>query len=228
MLSAQEWEVVLLSLRVATASVLLSLPPAIAVAYVLARRRFPGKMVLDAAVHLPLVLPPVVVGFALLALFGRQGPLGRFFADAFGIVFAFRWTGAALASAVMGFPLMVRAIRLSLEAIDPRLETAARTLGASSAWIFASVTLPLAAPGIVTGVLLSFARGLGEFGATITFVSNIPGETETLPLAIYSLTQAPGGDAQALKLSLVAVVLSALALAVSQWLAARHPRAGPA
>ncbi len=148
----------------------------------------------------------------------------RLFEDWFGIVFAFRWTGAALASAIMGFPLMVRAIRLSLEAVDPRLETAARTLGGSPAWIFASITLPLALPGVITGVLLSFARGLGEFGATITFVSNIPGETETLPLAIYSLTQTPGGDAQALKLSIVAVLLSVLALAASQWLTARHAR----
>jgi molybdate transport system permease protein len=223
-MTPQEWEVVLLSLRVAAVSVLMSLPLALLVAYTLARGRFPGKTVLDAAVHLPLVLPPVVVGFALLALFGRQGPLGRVLEEWFGIVFAFRWTGAALASAVMGFPLMVRAIRLSLEAIDPRLETAARTLGGSPAWTFVSVTLPLALPGVITGVLLSFARGLGEFGATITFVSNIPGETETLPLAIYSLTQAPGGDAQALKLSLVAVALSAAALAVSQFLTTRHSR----
>jgi molybdate transport system permease protein len=223
-LTSTEWGIVLLSLRVAAVSVVVSLPVAIAVAYLLARKDFPGKTLVDAVVHLPLVLPPVVVGFALLALFGRHGPIGQVLEAAFGLVFAFRWTGAALASAIMGFPLMVRAIRLSLEGIDPRLETAARTLGGSDAWVFASITLPLAVPGLITGVLLSFARGLGEFGATITFVSNIPGETETLPLAIYSLTQVPGGDAQALKLSIVAVVLSVLALTVSQWLARRHAR----
>ena len=220
-LSAEEFSIVLLSLRVATVSVVFSLPVAILVAYILARKQFPGKTVLDAAVHLPLVLPPVVVGFALLVLFGKHGPVGSVLNDWFGIVFAFRWTGAALASAIMGFPLMVRAIRLSIEAIDQRLETAAKTLGGSRVWVFASITLPLALPGIITGVLLSFARGLGEFGATITFVSNIPGETETLPLAIYTFTQVPGGDAQALRLSLIAVLLSAIALAVSQWLAAR-------
>jgi len=220
-LSPEEVGIVLLSLRVAVVSVLCSLPIAILVAYVLARTRFPGKILVDAVVHLPLVLPPVVVGFALLVLFGKRGPIGSMLNDWFGIVFAFRWTGAALASAIMGFPLMVRAIRLSIEAIDRRLETAATTLGGSRAWVFASITLPLALPGIITGVLLSFARGLGEFGATITFVSNIPGETETLPLAIYSLTQVPGGDAQALRLSIIAVVLSVLALVVSEWLTAR-------
>ena len=220
-LSPEEVGIVLLSLRVAVVSVLCSLPIAILVAYVLARTRFPGKILVDAVVHLPLVLPPVVVGFALLVLFGKRGPIGGLLNDWFGIVFAFRWTGAALASAIMGFPLMVRAIRLSIEAIDRRLETAATTLGGSRAWVFASITLPLALPGIITGVLLSFARGLGEFGATITFVSNIPGETETLPLAIYSLTQVPGGDAQALRLSIIAVVLSVLALVVSEWLTAR-------
>ncbi|MFL6653526.1 MAG: molybdate ABC transporter permease subunit, partial [Sulfurifustis sp.] len=191
-------------------------------AYALARKRFYGKTLIDAAVHLPLVLPPVVVGFGLLVLFGKHGPIGRVLDDWFGIVFAFRWTGAALASAIMGFPLMVRAIRLSIETIDRRLETAAQTLGASRPWVFASITLPLALPGIVTGVLLSFARGLGEFGATITFVSNIPGETETLPLAIYTFTQVPGGDGQALRLSLIAVVLSLAALAVSEWLTRRR------
>ena len=224
-LSPEEVGIVLLSLRVAVVSVLCSLPIAILVAYVLARTRFPGKILVDAVVHLPLVLPPVVVGFALLVLFGKRGPIGGLLNDWFGIVFAFRWTGAALASAIMGFPLMVRAIRLSIEAIDRRLETAATTLGGSRAWVFASITLPLALPGIITGVLLSFARGLGEFGATITFVSNIPGETETLPLAIYSLTQVPGGDAQALRLSIIAVVLSILALVVSEWLTARATKA---
>ena len=223
-LSPAETGVVLLSLRVAVVSVICSLPLAILVAYVLARTRFPGKVLVDAVVHLPLVLPPVVVGFALLVLFGKRGPIGSFLDQWFGIVFAFRWTGAALASAIMGFPLMVRAIRLSIDAIDRRLETAARTLGGSRAWVFASITLPLALPGIITGVLLSFARGLGEFGATITFVSNIPGETETLPLAIYSLTQVPGGDAQAWRLSVIAVVLSVLALVTSEWLTARTTR----
>lgn len=221
MLTAEEAGIVQLSLRVAAVSVIGSLPLAIAVAYALARGRFPGRALLDVVVHLPLVLPPVVVGFGLLVLLGKQGPLGRILAEHFGIVFAFRWTGAALAAGIMGFPLMVRAIRLSIEAIDCRLEVAARTLGGSRSWVFASVTLPLALPGIISGVLLSFARGLGEFGATITFVSNIPGETETLPLAIYTLTQIPSGDAQALRLSLVAVALSAVALGASEWLARR-------
>jgi len=221
-LSSEEVGIILLSLRVATFSVLCSLPFAIIAAHVLARNRFPGKTLVDAIIHLPLVLPPVVVGVALLLLFGRHGPIGSLLDRWFGIVFAFRWTGAALASAVMGFPLMVRAIRLSIDAIDTRLETAARTLGASRAWVFASITLPLALPGIITGVLLSFARGLGEFGATITFVSNIPGETETLPLAIYTFTQVPGADAQALRLSFIAVILSILALMASEWLTPRR------
>jgi molybdate transport system permease protein len=223
-LSADEVGIILLSLRVATVSVLCSLPIAILVASILARSDFPGKSLVDAIVHLPLVLPPVVVGFALLVLFGKHGPIGRVLDQWFGIVFAFRWTGAALASAVMGFPLMVRAIRLSIDAIDTRLETAAGTLGGSRAWVFASITLPLALPGIITGVLLSFARGLGEFGATITFVSNIPGETETLPLAIYTYTQVPSGDAQALRLSIVAVALSVVALVTSEWLTPRRKR----
>jgi molybdate transport system permease protein len=224
-MTPDEIETLELSLRVAGVSVLVSLPVAILVALVLARFSFPGKIVFDAIVHLPLVLPPVVVGFALLALLGRRGPIGSVLEQWFGIVFAFRWTGAALASAVMGFPLMVRAIRLSIEGIDRRLEIAGRTLGASRLWVFASVTLPLALPGIITGTLLSFARGLGEFGATITFVSNIPGETQTLPLAIYTFTQVPGGDAQALRLSIVAVVLSVVALAASEWLTRRAARA---
>src|SRR5580765_8568498 len=196
-LSADEIGILALSLRVAALSVICSLPLAVLVAYALARYDFPGKTLADAIVHLPLVLPPVVVGFALLVLFGRHGPIGSVLDEWFGIVFAFRWTGAALASAIMGFPLMVRAIRLSVAAIDRRLEVAARTLGASSVRIFATISLPLALPGIITGVLLAFARDLGEFGATITFVSNIPGETETLPLAIYTFTQIPGGDAMA-------------------------------
>jgi molybdate transport system permease protein len=218
-LTPDELVIILLSLRVAIVSVVFSLPAAIAVAYVLARFEFPGKTLLDAAVHLPLVLPPVVVGFALLALFGRHGPIGAWLDDWFGIVFAFRWTGAALAAAIMGFPLMVRAIRLSFSAIDRRLETVARTLGGSRTWVFVSVTLPLALPGLVTGTVLSFARSLGEFGATITFVANIPGETQTLPLAIYAYTQTPSGDPQALRLSVIAVVLSLGALVAAEWIA---------
>jgi molybdate transport system permease protein len=220
-LGPEELGVIALSLRVALVSVIVSLPLAIIAAYVLARYEFPGKTLIDAVIHLPLVLPPVVVGYALLVLFGTHGPVGKLLNDWFGVVVAFRWTGAALASAVMGFPLMVRAIRLSIAAIDQRLETAARTLGGSRAWVFASITLPLALPGVITGVLLSFARGLGEFGATITFVSNIPGETETLPLAIYSFTQTPGGDAQALHLSLISVAIALAALAASEWLTRR-------
>jgi molybdate transport system permease protein len=216
-----------LSLRVAIVSVVTSLPLAIACAYLLARCEFRGRTLFDAIVHLPLVLPPVVVGYALLLLLGRRGPLGAALYDWFGVTLAFRWTGAALASAIMGFPLMVRAIRLSIEAIDRRLETAARTLGASRVRVFATVTLPLAVPGIITGSLLSFARGLGEFGATITFVSNIPGETRTLPLAIYTFTQVPGGDASALRLSLMAVLLSVVALVVSEWLTRRAARSVP-
>jgi molybdate transport system permease protein len=223
-LSPEEVGILALSLRVALVSVVCSLPIAVLVAYGLARFSFPGKTLVDAIVHLPLVLPPVVVGFALLVLLGKRGPIGSMLNDWFGIVFVFRWTGAALASALMGFPLMVRAIRLSIEAIDQRLEVAARTLGGSRLWVFASITLPLALPGIITGTLLSFARGLGEFGATITFVSNIPGETRTLPLAIYTFTQVPGGDAQALRLSIVAVVLSIVALATSEWLTRRTTR----
>ena len=187
----------------------------------LARFEFPGKTLVDALVHLPLVLPPVVVGFALLVLFGKRGVIGAWLDEWFGIVFAFRWTGAALAAAIMGFPLMVRAIRLSFEGLDRRLETVARTLGGSRAWVFVSVTLPLSLPGIVTGTVLSFARSLGEFGATITFVSNIPGETQTLPLAIYSFTQVPGADAQAWRLSAMAVLLSIAALVAAVWIARR-------
>ena len=226
MISAEEISIILLSLKVAAASVLFSLPLALAVALVLARRQFAGKTLLDAAIHLPLVLPPVVIGYFLLLAFGRKGPLGIFFEQVFGLTFAFRWTGAALAAAIMGFPLMVRAIRLALEAIDPRLESAARTLGANRARVLLSVTLPLALPGIIAGVLLGFARSLGEFGATITFVSNIPGETQTLPLAIYNLTQSAGGDAAILKLCAISVALSLVALALSEWLT-RRTRGGP-
>ena len=223
-MSDTELGIILLSLKVAFFSVALSLPVAILAAHVLARFDFPGKTLLDAVIHLPLVLPPVVVGFALLLLFGKHGPLGAWLNDWFGIVVAFRWTGAALASAIMGFPLMVRAIRLSISSIDARLETVARTLGGSRIWVFLSITLPLALPGLITGVLLSFARSLGEFGATITFVSNIPGETETLPLAIYTFVQSPGGDAQAIRLSLIAVLLSIAALVASEWLTRRTSR----
>lgn len=223
-LTNEEIGIILLSLRIAFWSVLISLPLAFAVAYLLARKEFLGKTLIDVVVHLPLVLPPVVIGFALLILFGKRGAIGSFLDEWFGIVFAFKWTGAALASAIMGFPLMVRAIRLSLSAIDRRLETAARTLGAGPWRVLLTITLPLALPGLVTGILLSFARSLGEFGATITFVSNIPGETQTLPLAIYTLTQSPGADAQALRLCIIAVLLSVFALASSEWLARRYRR----
>ena len=220
----EELGVVALSLKVAFWAVATSLPLAIAAGFVLARKRFPGKTLFDAIVHLPLVLPPVVVGFALLLLFGREGFIGRWL-EPLGIVFAFRWTGAALASAIMGFPLMVRAIRLAIDAVDARLELAARTLGASRAKVFFTVTLPLAWPGVVTGAILAFARALGEFGATITFVSNIPGETQTLPLAIYTLSQVPGQDAELLRLCIIAVVLSIAALGLSEHLIRRAARA---
>ena len=192
-LTPLEVEAIMLSLRVAGWAVLISLPLGIAVAWLLARYRFPGWAVVNGLVHLPLVLPPVVVGFVLLLLLGRQGPLGAWLDDWFGITLAFTWQGAAVASAVVSFPLMVRAIRLSIEGMDRRLETAARTLGAPPVWVFASISLPLMAPGVLTGTILAFARCLGEFGATITFVSNIPGETRTLPLALYTYTQVPGG-----------------------------------
>jgi molybdate transport system permease protein len=224
LLTSPELDIILLSLKVALWSVLASLPFALAIAHLLARRNFPGKSLLDAIVHLPLVLPPVVVGYFLLVLLGRSGPVGAWLENWFGIVVAFNWRGAAIACAVMGFPLMVRAMRLSIEAIDLKLEAAAATLGAGHAGIFFVVTLPLALPGIVTGVLLSFARSLGEFGATITFVSNIPGETQTLPLAIYALTQVPGGDAAALRLCVISIFLSLAALLVSEALVQRASR----
>ena len=223
-LSADDWTAVGLSLKVATVATLASLPLGVAVAYLLARGNFRGRVLLDTLVHLPLILPPVVTGYALLLLFGRRGPIGAFLADTFGIVFAFRWTGAALAAAVMGFPLMVRAIRLGIEAVDPHLEQAAGTLGANRAWVFATVTLPLILPGLCAGAVLAFAKAMGEFGATITFVSNIPGETQTLPSAIYSLTQTPGGDAEALRLVALSVAISMGALLASEWLVARHRR----
>jgi molybdate transport system permease protein len=221
-LSADEWTAVGLSLKVASVATLASLPFGIAVAWLLARGRFPGRMLLDGLVHLPLVLPPVVTGYVLLILFGRRGPVGQFLDQTFGIVLSFRWTGAALACAVMGFPLMVRAIRLAIEAIDVRLERAAGTLGASPLAVFLTVTLPLALQGIVAGAVLAFAKALGEFGATITFVSNIPGETQTIPAAIYNFTQVPGGDAGALRLSLIAVLISLGALVVSELLVRRQ------
>jgi molybdate transport system permease protein len=220
-LSPQDLTAVQLSLRVAAVSTLVALPFGIAIATLLARKDFWGKALLDGIVLLPLVLPPVVTGYLLLITFGRRAPAGAFLADHFGIVFSFRWTGAALACGVMAFPLMVRAIRLSIEAIDTRLEDAAATLGANAIWKFATITLPLSLPGIIAGAILAFARALGEFGATITFVSNIPGETQTISAAIYTLTQVPNGDADALKLVVVAVVISLAALMVSEWFARR-------
>ena len=220
-LSPQDWTAVALSLRVAAVSTVVALPFGIAIATLLARKDFWGKSLVDAIVLLPLVLPPVVTGYLLLITFGRKAPVGAFLADHFGIVFSFRWTGAALACGIMAFPLMVRAIRLSIEAIDSRLEDAAATLGANRAWLFLTVTLPLALPGIIAGMMLAFARALGEFGATITFVSNIPGETQTISAAIYTLTQVPGGDAAALSLVIVAVIISLAALIASEWLARR-------
>jgi len=222
--TAAEIEAVRLSLRVALWAMIGSLPFGLATAIVLARGRFWGKSVLDGIVHLPLVMPPVVTGYLLLLLFGRHGPLGRLLGEWFGIVLAFRWTGAALASAIMGFPLLVRAIRLSLDAVDRRLEEAAGTLGAGRLFVFALVTLPLIAPGIIAGMVLSFARSLGEFGATITFVSNIPGETRTIPSAIYTLTQTPGGDIGALRLTVVSIALSFIALMTADLLAMRMGR----
>ncbi len=211
-LSPEEWTAVRLSLKVAVVATLVSLPFGIAIAMALARGRFWGHTLLNGLVLLPLILPPVVTGYLLLILFGRKGPIGAFLADTFGIVFSFRWTGAALACGVMGFPLLVRAIRLSIEAVDTRLEEAAGTLGANRAWVFVTITLPLMLPGIIAGMILCFAKAMGEFGATITFVSNIPGETQTLPSAIYTFTQVPGGDAGAMRLTLVSIAISMLAL----------------
>src|SRR6056297_1573194 len=219
-LRPDEWQALILSLKVSFWATVLTLPLALAVAWLLARREFPGKSVLSALVHLPLVLPPVVVGYLLLLTFGRQGAIGGFLEE-IGIVLAFRWTGAALAAGVMGFPLMVRAIRLSIEAVDPKLEQAASTLGASRIWVFATVTLPLILPGIIAGSILGFAKAMGEFGATITFVSNIPGETRTVPSAIYAFLQVPGGETSAMRLVVVSVVVAMGALLLSEWLARR-------
>ncbi|MGP4724767.1 molybdate ABC transporter permease subunit [Agrobacterium deltaense] len=218
-LSPEEWTAIRLSLWVSSIAMLASLPFGILVAVALARGRFWGKSLLNGIVHLPLILPPVVTGFLLLVLFGRRGAIGQFLDSWFGVVFSFRWTGAALACAVMAFPLMVRSIRLSIEAVDRKLEEAAGTLGASPFWVFLTVTLPLTLPGIIAGMILAFAKAMGEFGATITFVSNIPGETQTLSAAIYTFTQVPGGDAGALRLTIVSVVISMLALLVSEFLA---------
>jgi molybdate transport system permease protein len=220
-LSPAEWTAVELSLRIAIVATAWALPFGLATGWLLARKNFWGKTLLDGLVFLPLVLPPVVTGYLLLIWFGRRGSIGGFLDDHFGIVFSFRWTGAALACGVMGFPLMVRPIRLAFEAIDRKFEDAAATLGANQILVFLTVTLPLALPGVIAGVLLCFARALGEFGATITFVSNIPGETQTISAAIYTLTQIPGGDAEAGRLVLVAIVLALAALIASEWLARR-------
>ncbi len=218
-MTPEEITAIKLSLRITTVATVASLPVGIAVAMLLARGRFYGRALLNALVLLPLVLPPVVTGYVLLLWFGRNGPIGHFLAEQFGIVLAFRWTGAALACAVMGFPLMVRAIQLSLEAVDRRLEQAAGTLGANPAWVFVTVTLPLAAPGIIAGAILCFARAMGEFGATITFVSNIPGETQTLPTLIYTLTQLPGAEAATMRLTLISIAISLGAILISEAIA---------
>jgi molybdate transport system permease protein len=225
-LSAEEMAAIALSLKVSLWAVAASLPLAIGAAWMLSRQRFRGMAVLDGLVHMPLTLPPVVTGYLLLLLLGRRGWLGGILDDAFGIVFSFRWTGAALACAVMGFPLLVRAIRLSIDSVDRRLEDAAGSLGAHPLWVFLTITLPLTVPGILAGMVLGFARSMGEFGATVTFVSNIPGETQTLPTAIYSLIQVPGGDAPALRLMAISVAISMTALVLSEILVRRFtPRA---
>lgn len=221
MLSAADWEIISLSLKVSLFAVLAALPFAFALAWLLARGRFPGKLLLDAAVHLPLVLPPVVIGWLLLLALGSAGPVGALLEREFGISVMFRWTGAAIAAGVMALPLMVRAIRLSIEAVDHRIEDAARTLGASPAWCFLTILLPLSLPGIATAFILGFARSIGEFGATITFVSNIPGETRTLSLAIYSALQVPGSDAAVWRLALISISLSLGALVLSEALSRR-------
>jgi molybdate transport system permease protein len=220
-LGPQEWIAVALSLNVSLWATVLSLPLAVLTAWALARKRFPGRQLLNALVHLPLILPPVVTGYLLLLSFGRRAPVGRFLEDTFGLVFAFRWTGAALAAAIMAFPLMVRSIRLAFEAVDPKLEQAASTLGASRPWVFATVTLPLIAPGIIAGAVLGFAKAMGEFGATITFVANIPGQTQTLPSAVYAFLQVPGGENSALRLVLVSVTIAITALLLSELIASR-------
>jgi len=223
-LTPDEWNAVRLSIKVATVAMLFSLPLGILVALLLARGRFWGKSILNGLIHLPLILPPVVTGYLLLLAFGKRGPVGAFLDQHFGIVFSFRWTGAALACGVMAFPLMVRAIRLSIEAVDRRLEAAAGTLGASPLWVFGTITLPLILPGIIAGMILCFAKAMGEFGATITFVSNIPGETQTLPSAIYTFIQVPGGDSGALRLTIISIMIAMAALVASEVLARRVGR----
>ncbi|QKC83132.1 molybdate ABC transporter permease subunit [Mesorhizobium sp. NZP2077] len=223
-LTPDEWNAVQLSIKVATVAMLFSLPPGILIALLLARGKFWGKTLLNGVVHLPLILPPVVTGYLLLLTFGKRGPAGAFLAEHFGIVFSFRWTGAALACGIMGFPLMVRAIRLSIEAVDRKMEAAAGTLGANPLWVFGTITLPLILPGLIAGAILAFAKAMGEFGATITFVSNIPNETQTLPSAIYTFTQVPGGDEGALRLTLISIVVSMAALVASEVLARRVGR----
>lgn len=222
-LGPQEWAAVALSLKVALTATLLSLPLAIYVAHLLARKTFPGKQVLNAAVHLPLILPPVVTGYLLLLTFGTQGMIGAFLAK-FGIVLAFKWTGAVLAAAIMAFPLMVRAIRLGIEAVDPKLEQAATTLGSSPWKVFTTITLPICLPSIIAGAVLAFAKAMGEFGATITFVASIPGETRTLPSAIYAFLQVPGAEGPAIRLTIVAIIIAVAALLISEWLAAKAAR----
>lgn len=222
--TSEEWVAIALSLKVAFVATVASLPFAIFAAYALARWTFPGRSLIDGLLHLPLVLPPVVTGYMLLLAFGKAGPIGKFLFETFGISFSFRWTGAALACAVMGFPLMLRAIRFSFESIDRRLESAAGTLGANSLWTFLLVTLPLALPGVLAGAIMCFAKALGEFGATITFVSNIPGETQTISAAIYTYTQVPGGDTGAMRLTLVSIAIALVALVVSEALNRRAQR----
>ena len=223
-LTPAEWVAIKLSLRVALVATAASLPAGVLIALLLARGRFWGRGLLNGLVLVPLVLPPVVTGYLLLIAFGRNGPLGRWFEEQFGIVFAFRWPGAALDCAIRAFPLMVRAIRLSIEAVDRRLEQAAATLGANRFWVFATVTLPLIVPGLIAGAILAFARSMGEFGATITFVSNIPGETQTLPTLIYTFTQVPGGDAAALRLAAISLAISLIAVLASEAIAERVSR----
>ncbi|MBK0326659.1 molybdate ABC transporter permease subunit [Rhodobacteraceae bacterium F11138] len=223
-LGPEEWQALALSLKVSFWSTLLSLPPGILVAYALARWQFRGKQVLNGLVHLPLILPPVVTGYLLLLTFGRRGLIGAWLEEIFGVVVAFRWTGAVLAASIMAFPLLVRALRLAIEAVDPKLEQAAATLGASRPWVFATVTLPLILPGLIAGAVLGFAKAMGEFGATITFVSNIPGQTQTLPSAIYTFLQVPGGEAPALRLVAVSVAVAMGALLISELLARRAAR----
>ncbi|MGH1448740.1 MAG: molybdate ABC transporter permease subunit [Pseudomonadaceae bacterium] len=223
-LGPAQWQAVMLSLRVSFWATLASLPLGLFTAYALARWRFPGRQLLNGLVHLPLILPPVVTGYVLLLAFGRRGPVGQWLDESFGIVLAFNWTGAALAAAVMAFPLMVRAMRLAIEAVDPRLEQAANTLGAGPAWVFTTITLPLILPGVIAGTILAFAKAMGEFGATITFVSNIPGQTQTIPSAIYAFLQVPGGEPMAARLAIVSVVIAMAALLLSEVLARRVAR----